>query len=303
MFLGISDAGGTAASYADAVKVLQRAALTPTGRKRLEKPEGYPLGGHSKSVTWVRKDDDGAIAFTLYHTDVVLWHPDNSFEIDNYGTVTTSGFAHRFLPAGMHLHRPTYRRGCEGGHRGIGYRDGGQHICFGDIVRFVPRGDSWAPDEATCDEVLLPVGVDRRAARALSKCYNLRDFELWLSMAPMHLAGTESAVEHAEWDLDQCLNALVRRDFRQAAAHLPLISEPEGFGTAKLMKPLAIATRRGDSHITMASLSKLKLALWSRERAIIVEGRKTWAQREFLRGMTRLRELRSLNADLCTWGP
>lgn len=281
------------ASYADAVKALEAASRTPTGRNRTEKHYGFPLGGHSKSVTWVRDRDEGVIAFRLYNTDVVVWHPDNSVEIDNFGSVTTSAFASRFLPRGINLNNT---RTISYATKPDGYVWGG-NICIGGGVRFREHGDVWLPDEDTLDTINYPE-VDRVKARAVTKSYPFKDFEMWLSMAPMHLD-----LEHHEFDLTTCSDALLDRDFRRAATHLPLVKVPRGFGVAERMKPLNISVRGWDYMITLASLRKLKVALWDLECAITTAPRKTPSRVEHDRRMKLVREMQSVGCDAYEYGP
>lgn len=256
---------------------------------------------------WERMD--GAIAFRLYETDVVAWYPDNTVEVDNYGTQTTSGFARRFLPDGIHLHHPSQRRGMEGGHKinsfrshavgeGLSWEDA-YHVCQGDLVVFAEQGDLWVPKPETCNDITMPMGVDRKASREMAKVYHFAEFESWLTVAPITLGD----VEHAEWDLDECLSALKRRDWRQAAMHLPLIKEPNGFGTAARMNPIPIATGIWQHHITMASVSKLKLAMWEDRGLLETETRKTWSRGEYDRRMARVREMDALGLDVRALGP
>lgn len=290
------------ASYDDACKALERAGRTPTGKVRHPKPDGFPLGGHSKSVTWVRENEDGGIAFMLYSTDVVTWLPDNSILIDNYGTTTTSGFAGRFLPPGISLNYTRERQGTTLGNKCIQYRTsipddgywGGPRLCQGALVHFLPKGDVWLPDEATCSSMRFPV-LDRKAAREISKHYHLKMFEDWLAVAPRHIE-----IEHIEQDTCKAAEALEAKDFRTAAAYLPLIKDTSAFGNE--LTPLPITTKRWDSAITMGSLQLLKLALWDRQAAFDVVERTTISTTEFDRRMVRVRQLaRSGVHD--NWGP
>lgn len=264
-------------------------------RRRRPLPAGeYPLGGHHKSVTWVRRDEaTGAIAFRLYDTDVVTWHNDNSVEIENFGTATTTAFASRFTPRGIHLNRPVSIRGNDGGNRAICYHAPGgegrldRRMCRGDLVRFTLEGDHQVPDEATLDTMRF-VEVDRKAARAATADLPWKDFDNWLSMAPMHLN-----LEHNGFDLDDCVDALRRRDFRAAAVTLPAITIPNGWGAADRVKPLAIRTAH-DEAITLGSIGKLKLAIWEDAGALDVIERTTVSCREYDRLMSRVRDLRRL---------
>lgn len=299
MYLGITShrSAQRVRCYADAQAALERASETPTGRARTEKPDGFPLG-NSRGVTWVRPNDDGSIAFTLYATDVVVWHPDNSFEIDNFGSVTTSEFAARFTPDDIHLRYPVQRRGESGGDRGISYHPVGgddwharwreARICFGTIVRFrETAAGGWAPDEDTLTKVVFPE-LDRAAARKMSKALHLRDFESWLGMAPHHLD-----LEHEGFDVGHCALALKHRDFALAACHLPTV-KADTFGRCHDDRALPIPTRKYGEIITLGSVSKLKLALW--EDAGILKDAifRTIGLREFHRRMARVRALDAL---------
>lgn len=291
--------------FADAQAALERHSKTPTGKRRTIKPDGYHLGmSRNHGVTWVRPNEDGSIAFRLYDTDVVTWHPDNSVEIENYGTVTTSGFASRFLPQGFHLHHLTTRRGEEAGHRCISYIDAphkawwDRRVCAGGVVCFVPIGDDcWAVDEDSCDTIKLPGKVDQRKARELARRYHLKDFENWLSMA-VGAHGVE--VEYVQQDNEMCLNALEARDFKRAAAYLPLVDNEKNYG--RYPTALPIATPYGKV-VTMGSLARLKLALWDYEDIIQVDEAKHWSMAEFERRMARVRDMRRADCIVYNLGP
>lgn len=299
MFLGLNTQG-SCSDFAGAQRVLERMSRTDNGKARAPKEFGFPLGGHNKSVTWVRELPDGEIAFRLYQTDVVVWSPDNTVYVENYGTSTTSKFAHRFLPERIHLHYPTERRGMSGGANTIGFRAGGEfHICQGeDVVQFYEDEDGWRPERSMLNAIKLPTMAGAAKTRKLYADLNLRDFAIWLEVAPAHLQD----VEHIEYDLERCINALADRDFRSAAEHLPLIKEPSGFGTAERMRPLGVITPYG-FHVTMGSVAKLKLALQDWENLIGVEAREVWDRKAYDRGMSRVREMDALGLSVYGLGP
>lgn len=288
-------------SYETARRVLEKASRTPTGRLREEKSQGYPLG-RSDGVTWVREMQDkgyeGAIAFRLYATDVVIWHPDNSVEIDNFGSSTTSTFARRFLPHRMSLSHPTARRGASGGHKGINYcaeRDDNKpgwqlewRVCWGGLPRFREHNGVWLPDEDTLDEVSFPEISDRKGQREVAEQYHLRDFATWLEVAPAHMS-----LAHDDYDLDECAEALEKRDFRRAAQKLPLVKDTGAFGTD--LKIIPIDTMMHDRVITMTSLTKLKLALWEAHGLLYDITFKTIEHGEFQRRMRRVSIMRELD--------
>lgn len=287
MFGGVSNHGRRTACYADALLALEAASRTPTGKTRAPKADGYPLGGHSKSVTWVRQCDDGSVAFQLYSTDVVVWHPDNSVEIDNYGTTTTSSFAARFLPNSIALNVAgnTISYATEAGR----YAWSG-NVCRGkhNVATFREHDNVWLPDEDTLTVMDFPE-FDRATMRGIAKAYPWKDFDAWLSMAPMHLD-----LEHQEFDTTTCRDALLERNFRRVAEHLPTVKVPRGFGLADRMKPLKIAVRGYDTMVTLASIRKLKLALCQTEGGLTSVPLKTVSRKEFDRRMKRVREISNL---------
>lgn len=291
MYLGVRAHRDAApvASYADAQRVLEAASRTPTGKRRTAKPDGFPLGGHSKSVCWVREDDDQSIAFMLYSTDVVTWYPDNSVVIDNYGTVTTSGFASRFLPRGIYLQHPTNRRGHEAGYRTITYWTAeGRYICNGGLVCFREHGDLWLPDEDTLDPIKL-VDTDPREVRTVLKRYPLKEFDNWLAMAPMHLD-----VEHDHYNQPLCLDALLERDFRTAARYLPLINASSAWGVEP--RTYEVKTKRWGERVGPRSVELLRIGIMEEEGLFTTIPHLTLSCANYERGMKRVRELRRIGA-------
>lgn len=272
--------------------ILPRVTSYETAQKALAVWTAKPRRG--RQVTQVL-EQDADIAFRLYDTDVVVWHPDNSVTIDNYGSVTTSKFAARFVPEGIRLNFPTSRRGVTAGANTITYRvANGDEGWIGYIcqqadagVRFRLHGDDWLPDESTCYPIELPLGVDRARMHELGKRYHFAEFENWLAVTPHILA-----IDHEQWDLHICAAALEVRDWVLAAQHLPLIEENNAYGQE--LKPLPINVWKHDHHVTMTSLARLKQAIWDREGALRTEKRPTWECNAYDRGMTRAKQLEKL---------
>lgn len=305
MFLGVNSHTDAkrVSSYETAREALERASLTPKGRQRTAKQYGFHLGmSRNHGVTWVREDVDGSIVFRLYDTDVVVWYPNGAVGIENFGSVTTSDFAQRFLPAGLHLRYPVERRGACGGDKGIVYAPTsdtpweGRRICFGDFVLFHPDGGGWVPDESTCEAMEFPDLTG--STRELSKRYSLSDFELWLPAAAALLN-----IEHDSWDVDECAAALERRDFRTAATFMPLIKVSSAFGIADRIKPLQVATRWRDEVVTLGSFRKLRLALCERDGLFTTMSCKTIGRNDFEKRMARVREMAALGIDVAHFGP
>lgn len=287
-------------SYETAVQALERASKTPTDKNRQAKPFGFHLGmNRNHGVTWVR-EEGGDIIFRLYDTDVVIWHPDNSVEIENYGTVTTRDFVSRFIPRSIGLNVVVSRRHMpyEGGNKGFTYRARAddnwydRRICqgYGNTVRFVESGDDvWLPD----GDMLVPMkflDLDRKAAREIGKRFPWKEFELWLDMAPRHM----DRFEHDYWDLEECLEALEQRDFRKAARHLPLVEDKDNFGRRPVKLPIITSSR--DFIVTPSSITKLRKAAYAELGAYTETTVSTLTLREFDKRMAVIRELRAIDA-------
>jgi hypothetical protein len=315
MYIGVRsyESAARCHDYESARRTLERTSVTPKRKlPRAEQQFGYHLGmGTNHGVTWVREMRDegyeGAIAFRLYDTDVVIWHPDNSVEIDNFGTVTTGGFARTFLPSGLDLCHPVERRnGPTGGHKGIRYcveqwhngryMQGTYNLCFGGLPRFRQHGEHWLPDEDTLDEIEFPEIADRKAQRAVAQKYSLRDFDNWLAMAPLLMR-----IEHDEWDIHECADALLKRDFDRAAAFLPLTHDTGAYGTD--LKIIPIVTSSREHHVTVSAIAKLKLALWDLEGLVETVSFKTISRAEFDRRMRRVKQMQALGLCGYDLGP
>lgn len=65
--------------------------------------EDHPLPNKRVRHMGVRKLPDGSIAFRLHATDVVTWHPDETYTLVPYHSQSTCDFAHPFLPIGHNL--------------------------------------------------------------------------------------------------------------------------------------------------------------------------------------------------------
>lgn len=266
--------------------------------------DAIPLAAHSKSVTSVRQRPDESIAFRLYDTDVVTWHPDDSVTIRNFGTNTTTDFAYRFLPRGFYLAYETTK----GGNRTISFPDrprgeqgywADKSVCEGAAVRFEPLGaEAWAPDPATVSPLGFPE-LDRRVARTISAEYHLSDFNNWLAMAPLHID-----LEHHETDLHGCAQALRERNFAEAVAYLPLINVEKGsFGRSRDdHKVIPVETYTWREAVTWQSFERMKLWLWAHFGAFEAVEFISLPATEFERRMKRVRQLATIG-QASMWGP
>jgi hypothetical protein len=62
-----------------------------------------PIRGKEGSKTMSVRIYNNVVKFCYHSTDVVSWHPDDSFVIDTYASASTCEFAGCFLPSGSHL--------------------------------------------------------------------------------------------------------------------------------------------------------------------------------------------------------
>ena len=270
MYRGINLEGIRIASYETALAALEQ--CSTKRRARFTSHNDWSLGHPKAEVTGISKRDTGDIHLRLYETDVVVWHPDNSFTVHNYGTKTTGEFAAAVLPAGISLCHDVSRpaAGIERENRAIIYWQPGENrwsearvVNGEDLVTFYPtEAGGWAPraDEVSPFEFFA---VDMPRARELCREYHLKDFAMWLSMAPMHMSPRLCWIED---DPGACRQALLERDFRSAAMLLPLVSETRAFGLE--LKPYPIDTLRG-KYVTPTSLQRFKDALYDDEGALV----------------------------------
>lgn len=297
MYRGVNLDGINISSYETALATLEQREKKGLRTKHNDWSLGHPKAG----VTGIRRLGlSDSIALRLYGTDVVVWNPDNSFEVDNYGTATTSAFAAAVLPAGIHLSYDVKRRGVDCENRAITYhpafRDGdweaywaGARVVNGeDRVTFYPVEDgSWAPkeDEVTPFEFFE---TDVRRARELSREYHLRDFQTYLEVALPHF------YEKPVWQGDEPGTArwmLRERNFAGAACYLPPVEDSGAFGNK--LKPYAIrASGRGPGwRITPASLARFKALLYDDEGASIRTSVRLPTLKEYQRITKRMKAL------------
>lgn len=300
MFMGLQShrAAGDVSGYINAEQVLAKYSRTPTGRARVEKRDGFHLGmSRNHGVTWVKRHADDSIGFTLYNTEVVRWMPDGSVEVNNWGTVTTSAFAHQFLPGCFHLSHEVTRRGNSGGDTSIGFigADGERYRCLGkhNLVHFLPDGDGWTPDPDTLHPYEF-VEIDRKISRRLSREHHLADFGLWLSMAPCH-----KRIEHRKVDPYMVSDMLKERDFESAAMHLPLIEDTGAFNNE--LKPVPIITTERNRFVTMSSIERFRIWLYDQEGAYSPTKEMVVSEKDYCRRKTFINQLANAGGSHLGW--
>jgi len=88
-------------SYDDAVRVLCKATEKVTTHVQLGEEFRIPGKQNSPQMA-VRKTATG-IAFRYHYTDVIVWHPDNSYTLTPWSSVSTCTFFDAFSPFGHYL--------------------------------------------------------------------------------------------------------------------------------------------------------------------------------------------------------
>lgn len=63
-----------------------------------------PLDKRAKKHMTIRKLNDESVALTLYGTDVVIYHPDDTITLTPYSSISTDKFANHFTPQGINVH-------------------------------------------------------------------------------------------------------------------------------------------------------------------------------------------------------
>jgi hypothetical protein len=213
MLIGPSSLDLNVIDYPTAQRRLEASKFTRTGRARKERSyEGFPLGVQgSKAVRWVRERRDGFIAFKLYRTDVVAYHPDGRVKIQPYASTTTSSsFARALTPRGVYLDASgvVWVQTPEG------------EMCYHSVstLTLTEAGENlWAVGDAGRD-MFTYYSADHAKRRAAVARYNLNDFKSWCY----------AAIGHTDWrhakrpcDNDELLGYLETRDFKAALLNVP----------------------------------------------------------------------------------
>lgn len=94
----------SASSYEEAKSLLERASK----RKARTGPRGencYPIPGKETSAQMSVRATESGVAFRYYNTDVITWHPDNSYTLIAWESRSTCAFFEAFSPWGTYLTR------------------------------------------------------------------------------------------------------------------------------------------------------------------------------------------------------
>lgn len=123
----------------------------------------------------VRLKPDQSVAFRLWNTEVVTWHPDNTLTLVPYASPTTDAFAQGFTPWGLGCcFNSGYVTVCRArGENHTFLRTTGQmHFAVGDdaCVQLLSTPKPWKVYR-----------MDRKQANAARKATGFKDFKLWVT--------------------------------------------------------------------------------------------------------------------------
>lgn len=276
-------------SYKRAVELFEKFSLTPTGRAR--KPNHLGFMPMNSKVMGVRMDTNGDVIFRLHATDVVTWHPNNSFSIEVWESVSTADFIRSLTPisVGVNMVATVFTEPRESNDWRTRWATA--IICHAEAT-FVDVGDHHMPDETTLRTFRYPE-ADRKLTRELSKEHRLAAFETWLAVAPHHLD-----LAHEGEDMEAVAKALKAGKFMEAAVHLPTIEVPRGFGIADRIKPIPMSGLHWQHPVTPASVQRFRRWLYDDGGAVEMRECKTMTQTEYDRRVKEISAFDKAGASL-----
>lgn len=133
-----------------------------------------PIAGRNKRGQTIRKLNDGAIAMRLYHTDVVVYHPDGSITLTGHPSVSTDAFARALTP----YHVSTIFNSGAGL---VVYLHGRAYLMSEGTLRIARNEkDEWRPVDMNETKPFRKYVVNTKRKNAEAKYYNVSDFKSWL---------------------------------------------------------------------------------------------------------------------------
>lgn len=224
-----------------------------------------PIGTRSHKHKTMRQLSDGSIAFRLYRTDCVIWHPDNTVTVEGYDTMSTTSFISMLVPYGvshgigrknqgeptltLRGERPKSSRVMydprypdmwqEEDKRWRAYWNSGMIVRCGRPVRLQCRRKIWLPaDPDNLQPFSVPV-IDRARARAASRTFNLPTLEKVVN-AVIALANLPEPVQSRGGINVEIMRLLKQEDYMSAIALMPrgtTQSFGQRYGTPEGIKP------------------------------------------------------------------
>lgn len=229
-----------------------------------------PIGVRSHKNKGMRELHDGSIAFRLYHTDCVIWHPDGTLTVEGYASMSTTSFIGSLVPDGvshakgrknwdepvLHLQTPTDRPQRDWPRYGdpryselteVYYAELRAYWNSGSIIQCsrpvhlhysaeTKRWEPTRPDELDCFNVPT---IDRTHAREVSREYNLPTLEKVVN-AVVALANLPEPAQSRGGINVEIMRLLKQEDYMSAIALMPrgtTKSFGRRYGTPNGIKP------------------------------------------------------------------
>jgi hypothetical protein len=175
-----TDGLNTIGSYAEAV-----AKWKTTKPIRGRDDNVRPLGPRKKHGHMNIRMVGDKVALRLYHTDIIVWHPDDSFEVEGYTSISTDQVFNAVGPPGVYSQFacPQYNVLWLGKHyrwtvgddgKGYALREGKAHIIHNE------KG-GWMIDPETPPDKFEQSYIERSVAKAQLAATNYHEFQLWAS--------------------------------------------------------------------------------------------------------------------------
>lgn len=226
-------------SYADA-----RAHFDSTKPYRDESDQApRPIGVRAHRNKQMRLLDDESVAFRLYRTDCVIYHPDGQVTIEGYSSMSTTAFVNCLGPSNVRHGQGSWRvggavlelwKGYESYwlpydrsdplslmQRNPDYGKGTLVINCGSPVRLNYCDGRWLPvDVADLHPFEVPT-IDRSLALKVSREYHLLEFEAWLRMILVCAGELALPPADAEGSAEDVLDQLIDGNFINAAKLIP----------------------------------------------------------------------------------
>lgn len=153
-----------------------------------------PLDSRKKKHMTIRKLNDESIALSLYNTDVVVYHPDDSITFTPHQSISTDVFARALTPNGISTHfndslgyivrmktGPSNHENPYASYRFYMFSGRFTLKRIGQNPTF-PNEYFWAIDERTTTQIPFKrYKVDRKRAKIASEKYNVKGFENWFN--------------------------------------------------------------------------------------------------------------------------
>lgn len=248
-----------------------------------------PIGVRSHRNKQMRLLDDGSVAFRLYRTDCVIWHPDDQITVEGYSSMSTTAFVNCLTPYVTIRHRQgSWRVGgpvlelwtgnssdywlrSDNGHvtnpmqRNPDYGKGTLVVNCDSPVRLHYCDGRWVPVDVTDLYPFEVPTIDRKLALKASRAYRLPEFEAWLRMITVCAGELVLPPTVAEGSPEDVLDQLQDGNFINAAT---LIPRGEGQDYSGWRKPAFNRTPVADDAPRPGFIASIRKTLYEQEGVI-----------------------------------